>query len=513
MKQVLLFLFLIGSSLSAQQNIQKCYTNEYINFLDQNNSGLKAGIQSTFDLAKAYAENQAHHKSTNGVFDTIFRIPVVFHVVYNGSIQNVDESLLQSQLVVLNEDFNRFNSDTGNTRAIFKNRASGVGFEFFLATIDPDGNPSNGITRTPTTSSFSFFNLDDMKKAGTGKEAWDTDEYLNIWVCDLGGLILGFAYPPAAAPNWPTDQSPSSSAYEGVVIHYEVIGRNNPLATGQLAIANKGRTAVHEVGHFWGLRHIWGDSGSPFSNAPDCDLTKDDGFSDTPHMGNNSQSSGCSFSKNSCSNGETPDEPDMVENYMDYSTETCQNMFTQQQANLIRSMAVLGRPNIPNLIVDETIVVSIGEWIVINNTDTVFLDGNTSVTITIGDQVMFLNENNGYNYTATNNYLLDGNDEAMLTEDGNVSFSAGPNGLKEGLVSLLKVYPNPAKDIVEVSNPNALKINQVRIFSISGQELINQEVSDTNFKISTQNLSNGVYFLQFENQSKIIGIKKLNILR
>ena len=188
-------------------------------------------------------------------------------------------------------------------------------------------------------------------------------------------------------------------------------------------------------------------------------------------------------------------------------------MFTQQQANLIRSMAVLGRPNIPNLIVDETIVVSIGEWIVINNTDTVFLDGNTSVTITIGDQVMFLNENNGYNYTATNNYLLDGNDEAMLTEDGNVSFSAGPNGLKEGLVSLLKVYPNPAKDIVEVSNPNALKINQVRIFSISGQELINQEVSDTNFKISTQNLSNGVYFLQFENQSKIIGIKKLNILR
>jgi len=513
MKQVLLFLLLIGTSLSAQQDIHKCYTDEYIHLLDQHQAGLKESIKATFELAKAHAENQAHLKSTNGIFDTIFRIPVVFHVVYNGAAQNTAESLLQSQIAVLNEDFNRLNADTGNTRALFKNRASGVGFEFFLATIDPDGNPTSGITRTPTTSSFGFFNLDDMKKAGTGKTAWDTDEYLNIWVCDLGGLILGFAYPPAAAPNWPAGQSPSSPAFEGVVIHYEVIGRNNPLATGQLAIANKGRTAVHEVGHYWGLRHIWGDSGSPFSNAPDCDLSKDDGFSDTPHMGNNSQATGCSFSKNSCTNGENPDEPDMVENYMDYSTETCQNMFTQQQANVMRSMGVVGRPNIPNLIVDETIMVSINEWVVINNTDTVFLNGNTTYNINIGDQVMFLNENNGYNYTATNSFNLNGNNEAMLTEDGNVSFSSGPNGMKESLASLLKVYPNPANDFVEISSPSLWEVKQVRIFSISGQELISQAVSGNNFKISTQSLRNGVYFLHLENQSDILSVKKLNILR
>lgn len=513
MKTYLLSLFLMGTSLFAQQNVHKCYTNEYLDYLEQQNPNLKAAVHNTFEMAQEYGAHQSHPKATNGIFDTIYRVPVVFHVVYNGSIQNVPTSLLESQIEVLNEDFNRLNSDTSNTRPLFKDRASGVGFEYFLATIDPDGNPTSGITRTPTTATFSFFNLDDMKKAGTGKEAWDTDEYLNIWVCDLGGLILGFAYPPAVAPNWPAGQTPSSAAFEGVVIHYEVIGRNNPLAVGQLAIANKGRTAVHEVGHFWGLRHIWGDSGNPFSTAPDCDLTKDDGFSDTPHMGNNSQSTGCSFSKNSCTNGESPDEPDMVENYMDYSTETCQNMFTEQQANLMRSMAVIGRPNIPNLVIDETFNVALGQWVVVNNTDTFFLDGNSLVNINAGDQVMFLNQNNGFNYTATDNYALNANDEASLTETGNVSFNQGPNGIKENLGRLIKVYPNPANDFIEISNPSALNFNHVSIISITGQQLLQQPINSSQLKISTQTLNNGVYFLQFKNQSEVIGVKKLNILR
>lgn len=512
MKNCLLLFLLCATVAQAQQlnQVHKCYTNEHLDFLHLVHPGLKENIKQTFETAQAHAEQKASIKS---LFDTTYRIPVVFHVVYNGSIQNLDQALLESQIEVLNEDFNRLNIDTANTRTIFKDRASSVGFEFFLATIDPDGNPTNGITRTPTTEVYNFFDLDAMKNASTGKAAWDTDEYLNIWVCDLGGFILGFAYPPSAAPNWPAGQSPSSVDYEGVVLHYEIVGRNNPLATGQLAIADQGRSAVHEVGHFWGLRHIWGDSGNPFAPGVDCDLSADDGFSDTPHAGNNSQATGCNFSKNTCINSEAPDEPDMIENYMDYSTETCQNMFTEQQANLMRSMAVIGRPNLANVIKDENINIAQGQWIVLNNTDTFFLDGNSSVNINAGDEVMFLNMNNGFNYTASNGATFNANDEVILSEEGNVSFSSDPNSIRSQEIDLVQVYPNPAQNLIQISNPQGILFNSVKIISITGQVVLEIAlIENLDLKISIQAIHSGAYFLQFVNQSEIIGVKKLNIL-
>jgi hypothetical protein len=129
----------------------------------------------------------------------------------------------------------------------------------------------------------------------------------------------------------------------GVVIHYEVFGRNNPLAVGPLDIATRGRTVVHEVGHFLGLRHIWGDG--PLSIIfPDC--SGNDGIDDTPTAGNNSQATGCDTSKNTCTDG-NPDLPDMFENYMDYSREECQNVFTQGQVNLMRAMLATSRVDLP----------------------------------------------------------------------------------------------------------------------------------------------------------------------
>jgi hypothetical protein len=149
---------------------------------------------------------------------------------------------------------------------------------------------------------------------------------------------------------------------------------------------------------------------------------------------------------------------------------------------------------------------------VVNNTDTFFLDGSTTANINIGDQVMFLNENNGYNYTATNAYALDGNDEAVLTADGNVSFSAGPNSIHNELIKLVKVYPNPAKGFVQVSNSSSLSINEVGILSLTGQEIIRVPMNGNEATISTEELSNGIYFLRFTNQSKVIGVQKINIL-
>jgi outer membrane lipoprotein-sorting protein len=513
MKHLLLIGALLISFVYAQQTIHKCYTDEYVQLLDQQNPGFKNQVNTCFHYANEWA--QLSHKSEKSLEDSIFRIPVVFHVVYKGTAQNVSESLLLSQIAVLNEDFRRLNADSNNTRALFKDRAADVGFEFFLATIDPEGNPTTGITRTSTTTTFNFFDLDAMKSSATGgKDAWNTAEYLNIWVCDLGGAILGFAYPPSAAPNWPGGQTPSDPAFDGVVLHYQVVGYDNPGATGQLSIADKGRTAVHEVGHYFGLRHIWGDSGNPFTGAPDCDITQDDGFSDTPHMGNNSQQTGCSFSKNTCTNGESPDEPDMVENYMDYSTETCQNMFTQQQANLMRSMAVIGRPDLAKLILDDVFEITNGEWIVINNTDTVQLGNAGTFVIQSGDQVMFLNENNGYNYTAEGTYTIDGNAfEANVTEEGTFTVEALSISATN-LSTFIELYPNPSANIVNIKSSEANLFNGILVYDVKGSLVASKEMSSSTFNtLNIESLENGIYFMHFLKNNEKIGASKFSILK
>ncbi len=309
----------------------------------------------------------------------VLQIPVVVHVVFNDAEQNVSDELIQSQIDVLNEDFRRLNENASDTRDIFLSRAGDAEIEFYLADIDPMGNPSNGITRTETDKTsfvdldiaallaalvacgvditdpditdeqlecifneIGGFDLDAMKSSETGGiEPWDTEKYMNIWVCNMAidffgtstPFILGFAYPPIGAPNWPEGTLPPEiEQKDGVVIHYQAFGRNNP-ANGPLAGLNdQGRTGTHEVGHYLGLRHIWGDG----------DCTMDDGLDDTPTAATNSQPTDATIP--TCMEMHTKDscledaEPDMIENYMDYSLESCQNMFTQQQVDLMRAM-------------------------------------------------------------------------------------------------------------------------------------------------------------------------------
>lgn len=262
--------------------------------------------------------------------DTVYRIPVVVHVVYNPNnpTANLSDELVKEQIRVLNEDFNRTNSDTGNLRAIYQDRAGRLPIEFYLAEIDPNGNPTTGINRVTTTrQSFLVPPFDDLdlvkRSASGGVDAWDTRRYLNIWSCNLSFLgidaLLGFAYPPVGAAFWP-EEFFLADPLQGVVINYKVFGPNNPAATGPLSPYTSGRTGTHEVGHFLGLRHIWGDG----------DCSEDDGLADTPDQNNNSTD--CAIERNSCLPAETPD---LYENYMDYSTDACQNMFTQQQVDLM----------------------------------------------------------------------------------------------------------------------------------------------------------------------------------
>ena len=330
---------LIWGSLSAQNQTLPCATNEYIKYLEQHQAGTQKNIEETFFESKRFSNIKFKKKK-----DTIYTIQVVFHVVYNNSLENLDEDYIFSQIEELNECFRRQNPDTIDTRAIFLPVAADAGIEFELAKLDPDGNPTSGIIRKstpiPTFGQFpiNLTNADRVKESLYGSQIWDPDRYLNIWVCDLSvsgfDALLGYAYPPTNADNWGSNSFTTKNK-QGVVIHYKVVGKNNPLS-----LSTGSKTLVHEVGHYLGLRHIWGDG----SRNQGCNV--DDYMDDTPNS--RAASNGCSLGQNSCINN-PGDLPDMIENYMDYSDGDCQNMFTEQQVGQMRSNLTLFRSGIASV--------------------------------------------------------------------------------------------------------------------------------------------------------------------
>lgn len=336
-----LLTLVVSTTIGLGQNIHRCGTVEAISWRETSNPGYTKAVKNTFEQVKHIIAQ----KDVNDP-DPIYHIPVVVHIVYNTPQENISSDLVYSQIARLNKDYRRLNENAGDTRSEFLPVAADAGIEFYLAGEDPQGNPSGGITRTQTSrTDFApdFFGngMDDVKQVSMGGvAAWDTDNYLNIWVCDLLGdnslfQLLGFAYPPATAPNWPANSAASDPAFEGVVVHYGVFGEDNPAATGALSVADKGRTAVHEIGHYLGLRHIWGDA--LFTDG----CAEDDGLDDTPNASANAGQV-CNFNNNTCTDSPV-DFPDMIENYMDYAEEQCMNLFTQDQVDIMRSMLETAR--------------------------------------------------------------------------------------------------------------------------------------------------------------------------
>jgi len=175
----------------------------------------------------------------------LIKIPVVVHVVYARESENIGKQQITSQLTVLNRDFRATNPDKSNVPAAWKSLVADAKIEFELASRDPNGKVTDGITRTKTDRKA--FGADDSVKkvASGGVAAWPSDRYLNIWVCNLGGGLLGYAQFPGGPAR--TD---------GVVILHSAFGTTG---TAQ-APFNRGRTTTHEVGHWLNLRHIWGDT-------------------------------------------------------------------------------------------------------------------------------------------------------------------------------------------------------------------------------------------------------------
>jgi hypothetical protein len=244
----------------------------------------------------------------------LITIPVVVHIVYKRAAENISNAQVRSQVTVLNRDYRTKNPDMKNVPAVWKGLVADANIQFKLATIDPNRKTTSGITRTATTRN-SFGADDSVKiKSGGGIAAWPANRYANIWVCDLGGGLLGYAQFPGGPAR--TD---------GVVILHSAFGTSGTAA----APFNLGRTATHEIGHWLNLRHIWGDRN-------DCGGT--DHVSDTPNAQLPNYGSPA-FPHISCDNGPNGD---MFMNYMDYVDDPAMFMFTPGQVT--RMNATLAGP-------------------------------------------------------------------------------------------------------------------------------------------------------------------------
>ncbi|KAJ9654090.1 hypothetical protein H2198_006829 [Neophaeococcomyces mojaviensis] len=240
-----------------------------------------------------------------------YNIPVVIHVVYHTAEQNISDAQIDSQITVLNADFNAANADLVNLPSVFQPLVGNAHISFYRARRNPQGGPTDGVTRTETeVESFNQRGPDGkpdarMKSASTGgKDAWPSDRYLNIWVCDLGTRLLGYAQFPGGLP-----------ATDGVVINFICFGT---MGTARPP-TNVGRNATHEVGHWLDCFHIWGDDDTRCSGTDHCN--------DTPNQGGPSGETP-TFPQISCNNGPNGD---LFYNHMDYTGHANRIMFTKGQ--------------------------------------------------------------------------------------------------------------------------------------------------------------------------------------
>lgn len=232
----------------------------------------------------------------------VINIPVYVHVIYSNSNENISDTQINSQISVLNADFNKTNSDVNQVPAEFAGLVADVDVNFTLA----------GVTRK-ASSRTSWGTRDEMKFASNGGvDVVNPEGALNIWVCNIGGGILGYAQFPGG-----------DASTDGVVISPQYFG-----TTGYVSAPfNKGRTGTHEVGHYLNLRHIWGDG-----RCRQDDFVADTPSSDGPNYG-------CpSYPTVNCQS------TDMTMNYMDYTDDACMQMFSEGQKSRMRAIFAAGGP-------------------------------------------------------------------------------------------------------------------------------------------------------------------------
>ncbi len=268
--------------------------------------------------------------------ETTLTIPIVVHVIHNGepvgSGSNISDAQIQSQMVVLNNDFNRLNADQANTPTMFQPVAGSFDVQFVLAKQDPNGIATSGIVRVQgVKTSWNYLVDGTLLKS---QSYWPAEQYLNVWVTTLSGGDLGFAQLPVS-PLAGLEDSSNDRLTDGIVVTNRAFGSIDGGSFNLSSRYNKGRTLTHEMGHFFGLRHIWGDNSNCTTDYVD----------DTPVQ--NSSTFGCpAHPQTSCSNTK------MFQNYLDYTDDACMNIFTQGQVARMNFVAENSprRKELPNSI-------------------------------------------------------------------------------------------------------------------------------------------------------------------
>lgn len=307
MKSLLVGGLSLISAMTAFSQQRACGATEHLERMLIEHPNAQSRMNDIEQFTQQFIQKGAHEK-------VVVTIPVVVHVVYNTTAQNVSDAQIQSQITVLNNDFRKLNSDASLTPSAFASLAADCEVNFCLASVDPNGAATTGIIRKQT--SVTSFTTDDKVKysAQGGSDAWNSTKYLNLWVCNLGGGLLGYAQFPGSG----------AAATDGVVIGYTCFGTTGTAA----APFNKGRTATHEVGHWLNLYHIWGDDGTACTGTDNC--------SDTPNQAGPNY--GCpTYPSPTCSNS-----GDMSMNYMDYVDDACMYMFTTGQKARMQALFASG---------------------------------------------------------------------------------------------------------------------------------------------------------------------------
>lgn len=302
MKSISVFILALLFISVQTVNAQYCGSFDYM----QNEIKDNAELSEQLSGVETFIKQKQQLISFARGEEAIITIPVVVHILYHTQDEKISDAIVQSQLDVLNACFRRKNSDAVNTPERFKSVAADFGIEFRLATTDSRHRATSGIIRKYTP--IEKWKMEDKMKFNNtmGDDAWDPSSYLNIWVCKLDRLA-GYASFPGGEKN-----------KDGLVIDFAAFG-----SAGSDGSYSMGKTAVHEIGHWLGLKHLWGD-----------DYCGDDGVDDTPKQA--APTVGCPKNiRITC--GSSPNG-DMYMNYMDFTSDACTNMFSIGQKNRVRAL-------------------------------------------------------------------------------------------------------------------------------------------------------------------------------
>ena len=442
MKRILTLtaIMVLSNFIAAQENPKKCITTKIVQEELLNNPEYES-------IRKNLIKYQQEHKNNYDNKQQIITIPIVVHIIHRtqdgiGQNTNISNTQIEDQLRILNEDYSQTNPEFPNPpRNTFVNYAGNPQLKFCLATIDPNGSSTNGITRTPT-SKLSWDADDDNEKnymkltSQGGINNWDPLRYVNIWVCNLsnssgGGQTLGYAYLPGL------QGSNNQSWKDGLVVDYQFFG-----TTGSVSSSSDGRTATHEIGHYFGLNHTFcenagggccdNDNNSWWGgNVDDTPACRDIYFGPVNNSTNNNTCNDLSYNNVFNSN-----VLDMDENYMSYARDTW--MFSQGQVELM--LATLNASTFQGGRSDLK---------------------NSNVTVNCNNSVD-LNEHN---------------------------------------IDNLYVYPNPSKGNIFINYSK--EIISASIYNIVGKKIAS-DIQTDNKLLDISHLSNGIYLITFNTTEGII---------